>query len=304
MRKLIILIMVLILSIYPVSAVDLNDVVPDLIKLGFDKVVKGVGNDLYSLSGANDTTDKNAPMTSLIISSNEQFINNDYVQKMKDFNAFWFSFCYLMYVFIGAFLVWKNNTNPLPSMSNGFSIYGEYVSGDKYVKTVIWGIIIFLFMYFGLDYIFKVEYLISQGIASETFNIMPPGVENAIGYLMGALIYAMLAGFFYFRYLVVGITTAFLPFLLGLFLFPYLRGIVKTIISYALLMLFSRIILAFAMAAGIALIQSLPLGLGTTQFPYLVLGFLMAVLALVIVLGPYTVIKWAKSGIKTIAVAI
>ncbi len=304
MSKLMILILVLILSVNIASAANLTDTVPNLIKMGFDETVRSVGNDFYSLAGANDTANKSALMTSLIISSNDQFINNDYVKKMKDFNAFWFAVFFLMYIFIGAFLVWKNNTNPLPSMSNDFSIYGEYINGDKYVKTIIWGLIIFLFTYFGLDYIFKVEYLISQGIASETFNIIPPGVENAMGYVMGAIIYCMLAAFFYFRYLVVGITTAFILFLLGLFLFPHLRGIVKTVLSYALMMLFSRIILAFAIAAGIALIQALPLGLGNTQFPYLVLSFLMAVLAIVIVLGPYTVMKWAKSGIKTIAVAV
>ncbi len=77
MKKIILLIFVLILSIQSVSAAgNLTDTVPNLIKLGADAVIRGIGDNFYSLAGANSTDDKSALMTSLIISSNEQFINN------------------------------------------------------------------------------------------------------------------------------------------------------------------------------------------------------------------------------------
>jgi hypothetical protein len=281
------------------------NLLPDLISAGIDTFIHHIGDSIYAFSSVNGTTNQSSSMASLIISSNDQFINNPFVTGMKDFNAFWYAVLYLLFVLIGAALVWKNNNNPLPSLTNGFS-YGEYMNSDKYIKTVIWGLIIFAFVYFGLDYIFKLEYLISQSIASETFDIIPPtDGTNSIAYIMGAIIYAQMQAFFLFRYFVVGITTAFILFLFGLFLFPYLRGIIKTVLSYALILLFSRVILAFTMAAGIALITALPFSLGkVTILPFLVLELLMDIIALVIVLGPFTVMKWAKTGLKIVTVAM
>jgi hypothetical protein len=287
-------------------ALDITAVLPGLVSQGIDQFIRSIADNIYSLSSVNGTTNQSSSMANLIISSNDGFINNPYVQSMKDFNAFWYAILYILFVLIGAALVWKNNANPLPSRTNGFSLYGEYMNEGKYTKTVIWGLIVYLFVYYGLDFVFKLEYLISQGIASETFDIIPPtDGTNVFAYLIGAVIYMQMQVFFLFRYFVVGITTAFILFLFGLFLFPYLRGIIKTVLSYAFLMLFSRVILAFTMAAGIALIASLPFGIGKISvLPMLVLELLMDIVTLVIVFGPWTIMKWGQSGLKAIMFAV
>lgn len=189
-------------------------------------------------------------------------------------------------------------------MKNGFTLYNEFLDSEKYLKTVVWGLIIFMFAYYGLDYLFKLEWLLSQGIALETFNLLPPSFDNAVAYLFGALAYLGLSVFFMIRFFVVGITSAFLLFMFGLCLFPYVRGIITEIFSYALLLLFSRFFLAAAMMAGMALIQALPFGLKTEIFPYLVLIFLIDLLTLVILFGPVTILRWAKSGVKTLMVTV
>jgi hypothetical protein len=283
---------------------SLTDTVPHLIALGFDEILKNLGDSAYSLAGANNSSELNLHMAQLLIQSNDQFLDNQFIQDQKNFNAFWFGVFYLLYVFIGAVLVWKHNSNPMPNMKNGFALYDEFLDSEKYAKTVVWGLIIFMFVYYGLDYVFKLEWLLSQGIALETFNILPPTADNAVAYLFGALTYLGLAAFFMFRYFVVGITSAFLLFMFGLYLFPYVRGIITEIFSYALLLLFSRFFLAAAMMAGMALIQALPFGLKYGLFPYLVLTLLVDILALVILLGPVTVLRWTKTGVKTLAVAV
>ncbi len=85
-------------------------------------------------------------------------------------------------------------------------------------------------------------------------------------------------------------------------MFPYVRGIRSMIFSYALLLLFSRFFLAAAMAAGISLVQALPFGLKNTTFPYVILLFLIDLLGLVILLGPITVIRWAKAGVSKLVI--
>jgi hypothetical protein len=65
-------------------------------------------------------------------------------------------------------------------------------------------------------------------------------------------------------------------------------------------MLFSRFILAAVIAGGMALIQALPAGLSGNQMPYLVLGLVACIVALVLLLGPVTVLKIAKTGVKTL----
>lgn len=305
--KIVFILITILITLQTATALDplnLTATVPHLIALGFDEILKSLGDSVYSLAGVNNSGEMNLYMTQLLISSNDQFLDNSFIQDQKDFNAFWFGVFYLLYVFIGAVLVWKHNINPMPNMKNGFALYDEFLDSEKYLKTVVWGLIIFMFVYYGLDYVFKLEWLLSQGIALETFNLLPPTFDNAVAYLFGALAYLCLSIFFMIRFFVVGITSAFLLFMLGLYLFPFVRGIITEIFSYALLLLFSRFFLAAAMTAGIALIQALPFGLRNGVFPYLVLTLLVDLLALVILLGPVTVLRWAKSGVKTLAVAV
>jgi hypothetical protein len=76
--------------------------------------------------------------------------------------------------------------------------------------------------------------------------------------------------------------------------------VINEILAYAALMLFSRFILAATIAGGMALIQALPLNLANSPFPYLILGVLVCVVSLVLLLGPVTVIRLAKMGLKTL----
>lgn len=269
--------------------VNLTETVPSLISKGFDEILKGLGNNLYGLAGANNTGDQNYFMSQMLVSSNDQFISNSWIRDMKDFNAFWYGVFFLMFVLIGAVLVWSSSTkNPF--------IKSSVMDSEDYIKTILTGLIVFMFAFYGLDYILKLEYLISQGIVLETFNILPPASENPIAYIVGAIIYLFLSVFFMIRYFIVGLTCSFLLFLLGLSLFPFARNVVNEVLAYAALMLFSRFILAAVIAGGMALIQALPAGLSGNQLPYLILGVVACVVGLVLVLGPVTVIRIAKTA--------
>jgi hypothetical protein len=275
------------------AIVNLSETVPKLVSQGFDEILRGLGNNVYGLAGANNSADQNQFMTNMIVSNNDQFLNNKWILDMKDFNAFWYGVFFLGFILIGAALVWSsNNQNPF--------IKSSVMDSNDYIKTIITGLIVFLFAFYGMDYILKLEYLISQGIVLETFNILPPASENPIAYIIGAIIYLFLSVFFMVRYFIVGLTISFLLFLLGLSLFPFARNVINEVLAYAALMLFSRFILAAVIAGGMALIQALPAGLSGNQMPYLVLGLVACIVALVLLLGPVTVLKIAKTGVKTL----
>ena len=275
------------------ALVNLSETVPKLVSQGFDEILRGSGNNIYGLAGANNSADQNQFMTNMIVSNNDQFLNNPWILSMKDFNAFWYGVFFLGFILIGAALVWSSsNKNPFVSSS--------VLDSEQYIKTIISGLVVFLFAFYGVDYILKLEYLISQGIVLETFNILPPASENPIAYIIGAIIYLFLSLFFMVRYFIVGLTISFLLFLLGLSLFPFARNVVNEVLAYAALMLFSRFILAAVIAGGMALIQALPAGLSGNQMPYLVLGLVACIVALVLLLGPVTVLKIAKTGVKTL----
>jgi hypothetical protein len=277
---------------------NLSETVPNLIAQGADKIIKNTGDNLYSLAGANNSADSNYFMSSLLVSSNDQFINNPWIQDMKGFNSFWYGVFFLLFVLIGAVLVWRSNNGSI-NPNNPFIKSGAFDS-ETYLKTIITGLIIFMFSFYGLNYILKLEWLITQGLSLQTFNILPPASSNPIAYFFGAGIYLALSGFFMIRYFIVGLTCSFLLFLLGLYLFPFTRGAINEILAYAALMLFSRFVIAGSIAGGMALIQSLPLNLANSPFPYLILGVLVILISLIILFGPVTIIRAAKIGMKAL----
>lgn len=225
------------------AIVNLSETVPRLVSQGFDEILRGIGNNVYGLAGANNSAAQNKIMTNMIVSNNDQFLNNPWILSMKDFNAFWYGIFFLGFILIGAILVWSsNNQNPF--------IKSSVMDSEDYIKTILTGLIVFLFAFYGADYILKLEYLISHGIVLETFNILPPASENPIAYIIGAIIYLFLSIFFMVRYFIVGLTISFLLFLVGLSLFPFARNVVYEVLAYAALMLFSRFILAAVIAGG------------------------------------------------------
>ncbi len=280
------------------GAVDITTVIPGLMSSGLNIWIKSLGDQVYSAVGMNNSSEMNMFMTKVLLSNNEEFLNNNFIRELKDFNAFWYAIFYIFYVLFGAILVWLEGHQLDYSLRDSFVFIDEDLDTENYLKTCIWGLIIFMFGYYGLDYIFKIEWLITQTITLETFNLMPLTSDNAVAYFFGALLYGSLSIFFMIRYFVVGIVTGILFFLLGLYLFPHIRGVITVIFSYTFTMLFSRFFIAIAITGGFSLIQALPEGIRNTMLPYLVLLLVINFFALTFILSPFTILKWAKTGIK------
>jgi hypothetical protein len=145
------------------AIVNLSETVPRLVSQGFDEILRGIGNNVYGLAGANNSAAQNKIMTNMIVSNNDQFLNNPWILSMKDFNAFWYGIFFLGFILIGAILVWSsNNQNPF--------IKSSVMDSEDYIKTILTGLIVFLFAFYGADYILKLEYGLVQTFVSPDSN--------------------------------------------------------------------------------------------------------------------------------------
>jgi hypothetical protein len=258
--------------------VDLTQTLPDLIAQGVVKSFNLLGDGIYSLSGTNSSTATQG-LNSMLISSNDVFLRSPYVQSQKDMTAFIYGIFYLLFVLIGAILVMQKNNNA------GFSDDSDFTSED-YVKGLVGGLLLFGFALYGLDYVFKLEYLLSQTVTLTGLEQLGPVTDNPFGYIVMAIVHFIISIFFMIRYYIVGVISCYFLIVIVCCFMPYIGGAAKWLLGFGFRMLFSRLIIAMVIAAGIGMARDLPFGLGLTPFPYLVLGILVILLMILILIGP------------------
>jgi hypothetical protein len=89
---------------------------------------------------------------------------------------------------------------------------------------------------------------------------------------------------FYYRYLVVGIISAYFLLLAAAALFPWTRQFAMTLFSYGAVMLFSRFLMCLILLGGTGLMSGLPAPLNQSLLLYYViaLGALLAGIACIL----------------------
>ncbi len=304
MNKIVLLVLAIILSSNVSSAIpnavsnptieipNPVDILSNAMVKGFDAVIMHIADGFYAAEGINGSSEQNSYLTKNMISSNDIFLNNKFVQDKKNMNAFWYAIIFLMYVFIGAVVQWNKSINFFPK--NGFITKND--DSDEYFKYIIWGLVGFMMIYYIIDYILKLEYVISYGISSETFDLVPPVINNVWAYLFGAISFLAMSVFGTIRIMVVGLVISYAPIIMGMCLIPYTRGIATTTIKYAIILLFGRMIIAFIILSGTGIIQGTMGAAGVLG--YLILQLMVDVTIILLVIGPIISGLLGKLGSK------
>jgi hypothetical protein len=260
-----------------IADIDITDVLPSLIADGGNKFMEMVGNQMYGMIGVNNSTDAQTAISNYLASPNT-FIDSPILQKQKDFNSFWFSIFYFFGLCIGAMVLSREKGLP----SSGFK--APQGIGNKYVSFAFYGIILYLFHLWGLQYLFDFEWLLSKGVIVQAMDMVPFVPDNGLTYLVIAVFLLVLILFMIIRYLVISIVASYFLLLVCLSKVPALGLIVKVVLTYGFVLLFFRVILASVFLAGAGAIQSL--GMDLKVLPYIALLLIMVGLCVVFMIMP------------------
>jgi hypothetical protein len=284
LKSILILILIVSLMIAPASAglpdVDIGHVLPGVMSQGFDAILMSIGNQLYSSIGAANATNATEILSKSFITPNT-FLENESLQKAKDFNAFWYGLFYLMFLVVGACVVMSEKAAP----DSGF--VAEESFGNKYIEIAIGGILLFMFYLYGLDALFKFETALSYGITLEAMDMIVDIPTSSFLYLLLAVMFFIVNCFFVLRYLILVILATYFLFLIAMYKIPVIGSIVYVILLYGVTFLFIRPIIALVLLAGSGAVAALPVGCGLDIIAYIMLLLLVIVIALLVMIAPF-----------------
>ncbi len=291
LRAILILISIVSLMIMPASAglpdVDIAGILPGLIAQGFDSILMSLGNQMYSAIGATNSTNATEIMSRSFITPNT-FLENDALQKAKDFNAFWYGLFYLVFLVWGGVVVMSQKSVP----DSGF--VQEESFGNKYIEIAIGGLLLFMFYLYGLDALFRFETALSWGITLEAMDMII-GIPTApFLYLLLAIMFFIINCFFLVRYLILMIIATYFLVLVALHKIPVIGSIIHVILLYGVTFLFIRPIIALVLLAGSGAVASIPIGWGVDILAYILLLLLVIGITILVMIAPFLYL-WMKS---------
>ncbi len=246
------------------------DIFPDLISQGFDKILESQADNLYNMIGVNSSNVQ--PAVSTLMAEKNDFLSNPMIQKEKNFTAFWYFVFYIIFLLVGGIGVMSESAS-FGTMGN---VFGSW--RNKYFEVAIIAPLIWAFYLYGLQWIFSLESILAKSAFLESMNFVSYSPDNSTAYLLRALSFVSLMIIFYYRYLVVGIVSAYFLLFAAAALFPWTRQFAMMIFSYGAVMLFSRFLMCLILLGGTGLMSGLPYPLNQSLLLYYVitLGAMLA----------------------------
>ena len=303
--KLILFIIAILLTVGVSSAeLDAADAGAGMIESGINRFIIGIADDLYDCGvGIFDTVEGDDAASKAIFSiatyTYDPF-ESEAVKGMQELSAILFLVMMTLYIFIGAIGVVVSrfipNLTPALTFVMGKSAHGNYIS------NLATGMIVAIFTYTGIKFVLTFNYIITHLIIVDVLETVAPSVDNVIMYLMMAVCYFFMNVFFAWRMLVIGVVTSFALIFGVMLVYDSTKNIARGIFSYFISMVFLQSIICGVTSVGIKIIQGLGLAPDQQIIMYLILTFLLIVIALMVCLGIHRAI-WGtkKAGMVLIA---
>ena len=264
MKRMILFLALCLIMAQPAAAFNLEDLLPDLISKGFDRILESQADNMYDMIGVNNSNAQ--PAVSTLMAQKNDFLSNPMVQKQKNFTSFWYFVFYIIFLLAGGIGVMKESAS-FDSMGNAFGNWR-----NKYFEIAIISPLVWAFYLYGLRWIFSLESILAKSAFLESMNFVSYSPDNSMAYLLRALSFVSLMIIFYFRYLVVGIISAYFLLFAAAGFFPWTRSFAMTIFTYGAVMLFSRFLMCLILLGGTGLMSGLPYPLNESLLLYYVIS--------------------------------
>lgn len=288
------------------SAIDLNvsnfsisNILADAFAPGFDGILTSLTNQMYDNVGLN-STEANTLIVNFMIQPND-FLSNEFVQKEKNFTAFWYAVFYVIFLLVGGIKLMRDEASP-----HGF---GEGMSSwrNTYITIALIAPLVWAFYLYGFKWIFSLEYLLSKSTFLEMMDFIPPTSRNALGYIILGILRLFNILFMYIRYMVVGLISGWFLFIVIARFIPATAIYGKILLNYGLLMLFSRFVIVLIFLGGFGLFQDILFFPNDSALfiPYILVLLLALLFELAVILYPIIYVLFrspAKYAIRYIKV--
>ena len=212
MKRIILFLALCLILAQPAAAFKLEELLPDLISKGFDRILESQADNLYNMIGVNNSNAQ--PAVSTLMAQKNDFLSNPMVQKQKNFTSFWYFVFYIIFLLAGGIGVMKESAS-FDTMGNAFGSWR-----NKYFEIAIIAPLVWAFYLYGLQWIFSLESILAKSAFLESMNFVSYSPDNSMAYLLRALSFVSLMIIFYFRYLVVGIISAYFLLFAAAAIFP------------------------------------------------------------------------------------
>ena len=276
------------------GAYDPVDALTQGVSNGIKESMVSIGDDLFNISGAQDSNLSYGGQLLLDISTYTYNPAHDpVVVSNLQHSALLYVLFLLSFIFVGGAWVQFSRLRPTREFL-GQKI--ESTTTSSYFTSVFYmiilGPILPVLMYIVLIFNKIICSLVMMGIMP---SIMPT-LDNATLYLGMGAIYAVLSLSFIWRALVLGILFSYCLVVLVLWAVPCTRGIGATLFTYYIIMVLMQPVILVITCIGVGIIQFLfsfnPI---VESAGYLVLGLMLFTASLVFILGPFTIMKLLKS---------
>src|SRR3990170_1765748 len=189
-RRFFLFILAVLLTVYPVSAIDINpfDIGADMVRNGFEKFIIGLGDEAFKAAGFNGTE---ASMNSYVTLATLTFDPFSFSKvKQLNFISAVMAFLFIM-LYIGAGLAWAVLCRVSPNFAMAISEITDIdrdIAGKQYIWNIAITVVVLLFAYAAIRLVLVFNYVLSSLISKYTVISTIPASSNFLLYLLAGLV--------------------------------------------------------------------------------------------------------------------
>lgn len=285
-------------------SLDPVDALAEGVQIGLDRFAVGLSDDMINMSSTlsvNNSTEGQL-LVDIATFTYNPFNDPTVVDTLVE-SALLYVLFLLAFIFVGGINVQISRMRPGReflgmSISNGTTQSGYAIS--IFVLVII-GPLVPLFMWVILLCGDVVSNLIMSGILPNI--LLTP--ENVVLYFSMANIYLLMAASFVWRSIIIGISVAYCLIIVILIAISYTRSIGFGLLTYYTLMVFMQPIILALTCVGVGIIQFLvPYNPAGQVFCYVILGIILFIVSLVLILGPFWIMRLFGAVKKTVILVV
>ncbi len=269
MKLVIISILILLLSAYVTDAATsvrnmTESVGASMVASGMELFGYSIGDQMYQIGSGSGTINRaDAPgMIFQLLTFTIDPYKFQFVQEWQNVMIIFFVMLTLLTITLGAASVLINRQSPDTAKYISWALNDTaFFDIHKWLSTIFMAIIFLLLGTFGLYYLMQLEYVVSAIIAEKALLTAPPVIDNMLIYIIFAFVYLLMSVIMAVRTIIILLAAAGFLGLLALFLIPQTRSFATSAFMYFLVILFLQPTLLFIAAVGLAFISVLPMSL-------------------------------------------
>lgn len=300
-----IMFIVITFSIIPPASAGLGilDQGAKMIEDGIFGAMMRLGDDLYDagvkISGSNETNVEKSASNDMVVNSifkmatfTPDLTKLEIVQYYRIISVLMYIVLFLIFLFGCGSMTMIQQISPrsMEKISYLTGADSSNAATKNFMMKIIKAELIMIVVWVGIDYVLKLNYVLSGLTMVGVLDSIAPTTDNAPLYIAMGLLYFVMSFFFVYRILIIAIAQAFGLIILAGWLWGPTKGIVEVLIVYFLMIVFSQTlfvgITSFVVFLSKEMINMNLIYAGSEFFFYLAAMSIMVAIGIIIIIFP------------------